>query len=65
MSSVSLSVAAAIAARRTVSAESQIEARTARGLTWELTRATIEVTLVARVRMTADQPRLSNSEAST
>ncbi len=58
-------VAAAVTAKRTVKVESQIATRTARGLTWELVRATIEVALVASVSTTADQPWFSSNEAST
>ncbi len=56
---------AAIVAKTTVRAETQIAPRTKPGLAWALVRATIEVALVARVRITAAQPRLVSSEVST
>ena len=56
---------AASAASTIVSAEIQIARRTNRALAWELVSAMTEVALVATVRITADQPRLSSSEAST
>ncbi len=65
MSQVRSSLIAAIAASTTVRPESQIAERTRRGLAWELVRATTEVTLVAAVSTTADQPWLESSEVST
>ena len=65
LSQVRSPLAAAIAARAIVSAESNTAVRTRLALARELVSETTEVALVATVSTTAPQPRLDSSEART